>query len=651
MASAGGIRAGRAFVEFFAEKSPLVRGMRAIEKDVSAFGKRLTSIGAGIFGVGAGVAAAFTPMIAAFAAAGDAVSKMSQRTGAGVESLQVLGYASESAGASIGDIEGAIGKVSGDVASLAKGNFEVADSYAKWGVNLGSLMNLKPEQRFAVLAERISQIKNPTMQAAAATDLLGGSAAQLLPLLKQGGKGLADASSRARELGIVMDSKTATAGESLTQAFYDMKSAAAGLWNQIGAALAPVVTDLANRAAGFIAVASKWVANNQAVIVTVAKVAVGVAAVGAALIAAGATISALGGAIGIAATAVTAIGAGLAFLISPIGLAIAAVAGLATAFFTLTDVGKSAASAIGDAVGELVDRFRGYWQGIYDAIASGDIALAGKIAFLALQVEWMKVVEVVKSVWRGVTTFILDAWDVVTSGIASKMVDASATLKSAWTQVTAFLQDAWIVSFQAMANVASGILDAIMVPVRALADAISQVTGVDVSGLIAKFDSVKAAAIGSLNTGAELAIGQSDRKRRSDLQQIEQDRQTSKATIAEGLQGRISGRATANQAAADAGQAGISGVQDQLAAAQEEAFQAARAAKIAALEKKGVTAASVSKADGSGSLGVAAKGSVSGAFQAAAAAKISGTSDPLLSENRTQTGLLRQIANAKATFS
>ena len=43
--SARGIKAGRAFVELFADDSKLVRGLRAAEKKIRAFGDGIRNIG------------------------------------------------------------------------------------------------------------------------------------------------------------------------------------------------------------------------------------------------------------------------------------------------------------------------------------------------------------------------------------------------------------------------------------------------------------------------------------------------------------------------------------------------------------------------------------------------------------------------------
>ena len=45
MATAQGIRAGRAFVELFADDSKLVRGLRQAEKKLKAFGDSIRNLG------------------------------------------------------------------------------------------------------------------------------------------------------------------------------------------------------------------------------------------------------------------------------------------------------------------------------------------------------------------------------------------------------------------------------------------------------------------------------------------------------------------------------------------------------------------------------------------------------------------------------
>ena len=92
MPSARGIRAGRAFVELFADDSKLVRGLRRAEKRLKAFGDRIRNFGLKIAGLGT---AMLTPMLGAakaFSSMGDQVAKMAKRTGLSVEALSELRF-------------------------------------------------------------------------------------------------------------------------------------------------------------------------------------------------------------------------------------------------------------------------------------------------------------------------------------------------------------------------------------------------------------------------------------------------------------------------------------------------------------------------------------------------------------------------------
>jgi len=88
MPSARGIRAGRAFVELFADDSKLVRGLRRAEKRFKAFGDRIRNFGLKIAGLGTTM---LTPMLGAakaFSSMDDQVAKMAKRTGLSVDPLR-----------------------------------------------------------------------------------------------------------------------------------------------------------------------------------------------------------------------------------------------------------------------------------------------------------------------------------------------------------------------------------------------------------------------------------------------------------------------------------------------------------------------------------------------------------------------------------
>ena len=181
MAAAQGIRAGRAFVELFADDTKLVRGLRSAEKRLKAFGASVQSIGTKIFGLGA---AAIAPLLATtnvFAELGDQLAKMSARTGISVESLSELGYAAEQSGADMETLEGGVRKLQKFLVSVAEGSDSALSVLSSLGLTLADLSRLTPDKQFELLADRISQIQDPAIKAAMAMEVFGKTGTVVAP--------------------------------------------------------------------------------------------------------------------------------------------------------------------------------------------------------------------------------------------------------------------------------------------------------------------------------------------------------------------------------------------------------------------------------------------------------------------------------------
>ena len=85
MSSNRSIRAGRAFVEVFTDDKRLVRGLRAAERKLKAFGANIRNLGLKMAGLGTAVLAPMLAAAKAFSTMGDQVAKMAKRTGLSVE--------------------------------------------------------------------------------------------------------------------------------------------------------------------------------------------------------------------------------------------------------------------------------------------------------------------------------------------------------------------------------------------------------------------------------------------------------------------------------------------------------------------------------------------------------------------------------------
>ena len=377
MPTSQGIRAGRAFVELFADDTKLVRGLRMAEKRLKAFGASVKSIGTKVFGLGA---AAIAPLLATtnvFSEMGDQLAKMSARTGISVESLSELGYAAQQSGTDMETLEGGVRKLQKFLVAAAEGSDSALSVLSNLGLTLADLSRLTPDKQFELLADRISKIQDPAIKAATAMEVFGKTGTSLLPMFQDGAKGIEELRKQARDLGLVIRTEDAKAAEKFGDTLDDLwKVIKSGIF-AVGMAIVPLLQDWALAAIQVTKVTADWVRSNQQLIVTVFKVLAGIAAAGAVILALGVMIYGAGAAFGVAATLISgvgtvlgAVGAVIAWLLSPIGLATAAIVGLGAYLVYASGLGSQALQWLADSFQSLKADALAAWQGIGDALAA-----------------------------------------------------------------------------------------------------------------------------------------------------------------------------------------------------------------------------------------------------------------------------------------
>lgn len=225
----------------------------------------------------------------------------------------------------------------------------------------------------------------------------------------------------------------------LTQAMTEFRDA-------VGSAVLPLLTRWPNTLTRIVTQATAWVRANRALVQTIARLGSVVVVAGTALMVLGKVLTVAGGVFGVlatvagaAATAMTTFGVVLAAILSPIGLVIAGVVALGAYLLYASGVGQQALRWLADAFGDLKVDALDAWQGIADALATGDIAAAAKILWLALEMEWLKGVHAVTTIWLGVKGSMLKTWNDVVFGIARGWNDVWATVESGLVDAVAFM--------------------------------------------------------------------------------------------------------------------------------------------------------------------------------------------------------------------
>ena len=333
------VKAGAAFVELVVKDNKLTQGLLAASKRIKAWAastkKYLQGIGSGLMnagkwglGIGAGIGAGLFAMTKSFADAGDALDKMKDRTGMTTEFLSEMGHVAKKCGTDIGTLEKAIRKQQTLMLDASRGSQSAINELAELGLSYQQLARLSPEKQFEVLIARLGQM-DEAHRAAQAMKLFGTSAQQLMPMINAGTKGIAEMRAEAQRLGLSMSGSQVASAVKLADAMDRLKGAFRGLVNQIGAALAPELISLAEWFTKYAIVIIDTAKRNKQLIVSFAKWTAIIAGVSAGLITLGAVFFGLGAiagaALGAVATALSIVAGLAAFLVSPIGLAIAAI--------------------------------------------------------------------------------------------------------------------------------------------------------------------------------------------------------------------------------------------------------------------------------------------------------------------------------------
>lgn len=216
-----------------------------VGKAVDSSAKRLLALGAtlGITG------AALNSFFQGFADATGAIGDTAERTGISRERFQELGFAAKLTGSSAETLGGALQKMQINVGAATAGSKELKEMFKGLGINIkdasGKLKS--SDALFDTFVDRISKIKDPSLQAQAAVKIFGKSATELLPLIRGGSAGLKEMSDEARRLGLVISDDAVREGEAFGDTLDTIHAALSGVGNTIGSALVPQMNKLGSQ--------------------------------------------------------------------------------------------------------------------------------------------------------------------------------------------------------------------------------------------------------------------------------------------------------------------------------------------------------------------------------------------------------------------
>lgn len=605
----GAIRAGRAFVELFADDTKLTRALTAAAGRLKSFGLSTAKVGAGVGGMGA---AALAPITASFKEAvenGRDIGRIADRVKISTESVSGLAYAFESVGASLDEFGGTLDGIGAKIAAAADGGDE---TFRRLGLNARALINLPVDKQLELLADRFTQIKNPIDRANIAQEMFGSAGLKLLPILEKGAAGFSELRGEAEDTGAIVSGEQAKQAQQIWASYTAVLRSVKYALLEVGKALLPQASDI-KEVAGQIRVVSRglgqWIRDNKGLVLAVAGTAGVLVATGTALVSLGGAAIAASAGIGVLTTVVSALGVVIGAVFTPVGLGVAAGAALGAGLIYLTAQTKQGAAGfkmMGDeaerAWGEIKDGATeaatiaaSAWEGISDAMSSGDFALAGEIGMQALTLGWAKFTLYATKKWGEFKGYFVDAFYDAAMLIRLGMLDLAASLDRTWIELSR--------------SIAYNLVDGVKM-------AIENITEPAARALEAVGLDQKAAGLRGIGGGLGNALKMIDEDRKKHLGMVDDQLRKDRDAVIEENRTAEQKRAEARKAGLLAAQADVDGQQARLEALNAQAANgkalAAAWREIGTELGRAATGAVGKKADPFAGPTVSAKGAFSG---------------------------------------
>lgn len=354
-------------------------------------------------------------------------------------------------------------------------------------------------------------------------------AAGAAELISQGAQRLRDATSALGTASGTASSIASTQLDTLQGDATILMSALEGLGIAVGEAFGDELRNGIKTVTGLISILSQWVQENRSIVITIAGIIAGVALIGGALVGLGIAlqITAFGFA-GIAA-AIGVVGGLIAALLSPMGLLVGVAVALGAYLLYASDAGGQALAWLGERFSVLKEDATKSWGAIGKALASGNIALASKILWLSLKLEWQKGIHYLNGLWVGFKNYFLAIMTEAVFGVSKLLNDGWAGIEIAWTETVAFLADSWSIFVNVLTKTwhnTVGFIRKAWIRLKSLFDSDINVNA-EVQRINRETDSKNQAADDSMLD----EIGDREQERQKKRQLIEADRQAVAANL------------------------------------------------------------------------------------------------------------------------
>lgn len=414
--------------------------LRAMSEQFKEMGTKLESAGRSMQGLSTAAAAVAASIGALTVKSGkwaDDINTMSKVYSISTKDLQKYSAAAELVDVDVETIAKSHTKLEKQMLSASKGTGSAAEAFEKLGVNVtdsnGELR--KGDEIWQETVKALGSMKNETERDALAMTLMGKSAAELNPLIEDGGKAYKELSDTLAKYDLdYIDQETLDQANAFNDSLDTIKAVGLVAFQQLGTQLASYLAPAMEKVVDLVGRIAGWFANlspeTQAI---VAGIAAFVAVLSPLLIGLGKVSFAISSIISLFGT----VGPVIAGLAGPIGIAVAVIAGLVAAGILLYknwDKIKKFAKDLGKNLKKTWNEIK---KSVSDAVNSLKTTVTN---------TWNTIKTTVTGIVTAIKTTITTTWDAIKAGVKSAVDAVRNTITSVFNAIKAFIQttlDAW----------------------------------------------------------------------------------------------------------------------------------------------------------------------------------------------------------------
>ena len=206
-----------------------------------------------------------------------------------------------------------------------------------------------------------------------------------------------------------------------------------------------------------------------------------------------------------------------------------AVTALGVLLINVAGVGTEALAWLGERFKVLKSDALAAWKGIGDALAAGDIALAARILWLSLKMEWQRGIHYLNGLWIGFKDFFLSIANSAVFGAARILNNGWSAIEVAWLETVGFLADAWSIFTNVLTTTwhsTVGFIRKAWVRLKSLFD-----EDVDVNAEVERINKETSEATQAADNRLTDSVGRRDRERTQRRREIERNREAIDSTL------------------------------------------------------------------------------------------------------------------------